>query len=119
MTLSIYDTIFLVQLAVLVGVFLAKLYNVLSVGKFYNYRIAIVLFVTSLLAAGLGLLVMILEATQVTDVYSLLFVITFSLETLLFLAILSLSIVELFLYVKEGFVGKFSRTEARKSLNMR
>lgn len=83
-----YEFLFIVQLLVFVGLLLVKFYNVISVGRAYDLRWSFVLFVGSLLAYGVGFVVLLLDFEES------LYLELFKLETW------SLGVVFLFLFVE-------------------
>lgn len=55
------EIVFIVQFLVAIAIMFFQLYNVMSVGKIYDYRKSILLFCGSLLAYGVGLVIFLLD----------------------------------------------------------
>lgn len=69
--MNIYDFLFIVQLLVLIGIFLYKLYNILNIGKIYDYKYGVILFVSFLIAWFVGFAIFMFQPERL--IYSILF----------------------------------------------
>lgn len=71
MTNPILNVFFIIQFIVIICSLLAKLYNLMSVGKFYDLRMATLLWVSTFIAYAIGFVVMMLETSSL--IYSRVF----------------------------------------------
>jgi hypothetical protein len=59
------EFIFFIQLFGFFIILLAKLYNLFTVGKFYDIKISFILFISQVLLFGFGLMVVLTDYTQI------------------------------------------------------
>jgi len=52
--MDLYEFIFIIQFLAFIGIFLAKLYNLFSMGQWYDMRIGWILLIGAFLAYGVG-----------------------------------------------------------------
>lgn len=83
------ETLFLIQLIVFISVFLLKVFNVMSVGQFTDWRIAITTLILALFSFGVGLVLSLLNYTD------MLFIALFQVESWLLAFVVLLFIAEL------------------------
>lgn len=55
--MDIYEFVFIIQLLAFIGILLAKLYNVFSLGQWYDMKISFILFISAVMAFGVGLVI--------------------------------------------------------------
>lgn len=118
---SITNAFFLVQFLAVIGITLAKLYNIMSYGKFYmeepteetkpHLRISFLLLICFFISYFIGFIVFMLDPT--TLIYSILF----RLEILLVILNVLFFLIEIFIYVQKvslGPKGSFKSESGRR-----
>lgn len=98
--INIYNVFFLLQFVCVLGIFLYKLYNVISFNKgkdglVYDMRISIILFISFWFCWLVGLVVLLLDPSEL--LYSTLF----RLETWLILPNVLFLFIEIFYYLRD------------------
>lgn len=96
---SIENTFFILQFIVCSLIMFCQLYNVISVGKWYELKMSILMFVGSIFSFGIGTLIFLLDPE--TLVYSTLYFLQGGLITIS----LFLFIGELFLHTSNNITG--------------
>ena len=69
--MNIYDFLFIVQFLVLISIILVKLYNIFSIGEFYDMRIGFLLFIGYFIAWFVGFSIFMFQPERL--IYSMLF----------------------------------------------
>lgn len=100
-TLGIYGLLFLMQFMLVIGLALLKLYNLMKVGAIYTAQVSWVLFISGLLAYGVGFITALVgyveplfsTLLQLETWFMLLFVVFHISEVLLYLGPLSVAFV--------------------------
>jgi len=93
---QLLEMIFVIQILGVIGLFLAKFYNILTVGKFYDIKIAWIIFISFLICWLAGLVVFLNEPEEIF------FLIFFRVETIL-LGLMGIFIIfEHFFAIKEN-----------------
>ena len=59
---NVYEIFFILQFLVVIGITLAKIYNVMMLGKLYSHKMAWILWISFVLAFGVGFFVYITDA---------------------------------------------------------
>lgn len=96
--MSFYDTLFILQFLAVITLLGLKLYNLMSVGEFYDFKIAVLTFIGYFLAWGVGLIVIMVNPTEVIYFQLL------KIETWFILLIVVSFIAEVFYYLKDVVV---------------
>lgn len=108
---DIYKPVFIMQFIVLVALFFVKLYNVLKLGEFYDWKIMFLTLVGLILTFGVGML------TSIIYFDNLLIMQMFNFEVLIFIAGFMLFITELIILFKDAlFVKTRDRYRANKKI---
>lgn len=92
--MELYNAVFVLQFLAVIGIFLVKLYNILTNGELYDARAVWLLFIGWCLAYCMGLVVFLLNPTEK------LFLVFFQLETWLLVFNIVFLLAELFLIMK-------------------
>lgn len=104
MALEFIEYVFLLQFSIVIGLFLYKLYNVLTVGENNNINISVLTLIGFVLVWGVGLLSLLYD----TGV-NLLFSALFKLEAWLFVLYFIFFIIEVFFLYKSTITGSMER----------
>jgi hypothetical protein len=91
---TITDAIFIIQLLIVLGITLAKVYNITLMAKFYSIQMSIILLVTFIIMWFLG------NITAMFSLTSAYYYVIFRLESRLFILNFFLFIIEIILYLK-------------------
>lgn len=91
--MTIQDLLFILYLIGILGIFLYKLYNIVSLGKIYDLKVAIILFIGYFLAWLIGFVVFMLDPER------LIYMFMFKIGTWLILLNVLFFIVELVFYL--------------------
>lgn len=107
---NIYDAFFILQFLICIIIILVKLYNIMSVGEFYDIKIIWLTFIGYFLAYAIGF-VAFLANPEI-----LIFLMLFKLETWFLLLVVCLFFGELLIHLsktaKMPMKANFSKTEA-------
>jgi hypothetical protein len=68
---GLYDMMFFVQLALVVGITLLKLYNIMTIGKYYDLKMGFITYILFIIGWFTGLIVFMLNPE--THLYRVLF----------------------------------------------
>ena len=102
------ETIFLIQIIIIVALFLSKLYNVFRLGEWYSFEISIILFIAWFIVYGLGFITLMTSSESANlALYSSIF--SFETWTLLFNAFFFLF--EIFFMLKRRAIDTRERNE--------
>lgn len=109
--MNIYEFVFIVQFVIFIGIFLVKLYNVMSKGRAYDVKVSFLLFILGLFCHAVGFWIFMLKPEELIY-WSLI-----RLENVISLVLVLFFFIELLLsWVK---VVEESRIKPRMSINVR
>jgi len=69
--MSIYDFLYIVAFLLMMAIFLTKIYNMFMVGKWYDLKIAFILYIVYVLALGVTFFITLINPTRL--IYLVLF----------------------------------------------
>mgnify|MGYP001558605140 CR=1 FL=1 len=104
--MDMYGLFFIIQLLVCVGIILAKVYNFMTFGKWYDMRISFILFIGYLFSYLLGLFVFFLDAEE------LLYLQIFRLESFLLALNVLFLFIEIIFYLKDTIKSPYKAYNA-------
>lgn len=111
--MDVNEFLFILMILAYLGIFLAKVYNIFTLGKFYDFRMVWILFIGSLLSWGIAMVIKILSYETLTFIY---------LHNLmswgLALHVLFL-IVEIFFYMQERAAETIQAYDARTAYGLK
>lgn len=96
--MHIYDFLFIIQLFVVIGIVMYKIFNIMHVGKLYDIKIVWIGLIIYLFAYLIGLVVFLMEPERL--IYSVLF----RIDSFLLVLTVMLTIIEFLLHV--GAIGE-------------